>query len=86
MRYVVDISRAPDDHVHGAVRANGERRAVAFSGWLELTRLLQPDLRSPGSLGGTAEAADLPDGSGRGDLHRRRGAGVLRRHVHGGRA
>ncbi len=41
MRYVIDLDHDGDGHARGTVTDGGGAAPVAFSGWLELLRLLE---------------------------------------------
>jgi len=42
MRYVIELTRTPDDRVEGVVQRDGLTHPVGFSGWMELFSLLEP--------------------------------------------
>jgi hypothetical protein len=66
VRFLVDVRRIDDDRIEGVVTPEGEHRGRAFSGWLELIHLLEPD-PGDGADGATPTVvpAGVPSADGR---------------------
>lgn len=50
MRFVVEVFPADGQRVEGTVQREGIASPVAYCGWLELLRLLEPDVQTNGGV------------------------------------